>query len=308
MAVLNFRVDTDPMAYKVSEINSSVLGVGTTVIELQKELINAEIEAAEKVSNNVTYGFYMLTRNQLTQKLVDFENKATNAYVLYQNYSKDLKQIKERMEKDYNLISRQYLKIFKSIENTLNTLVNDLDSALLDITSTSKDVIVERRTSNTSVISNYNSGIIPMTNALSISVVKEKVARIIEESRRYLLDVKELEDKINYVVSAAGVKDKTQIFIPVLVSVEDSFLDNGGLITNMNMPSFPESSSNIKGDIQTKVISSLSNNLKWVDRSPADKSGLDSSFRKILEKETDPRKKETMMNLFKKATLQKLEG
>ena len=93
MAVLNFRVDTDPMAYKVSEINSSVLGVGTTVIELQKELINAEIEAAEKVSNNVTYGFYMLTRNQLTQKLVDFENKATNAYVLYQNYSKDLKQI-----------------------------------------------------------------------------------------------------------------------------------------------------------------------------------------------------------------------
>ena len=86
MAVLNFRVDTDPMAYKVSEINSSVLGVGTTVIELQKELINAEIEAAEKVSNNVTYGFYMLTRNQLTQKMVDLENKATNAYVLYQNY------------------------------------------------------------------------------------------------------------------------------------------------------------------------------------------------------------------------------
>ena len=308
MAVLNFRVDTDPMAYKVSEINSSVVGVGTTVIELQKELISAEVEAAEKVSNNVTYGFYMLTRNQLTQKMVDFENKATNAYVLYQNYSKDLKQIKERMEKDYNLISRQYLKIFKSIENTLNTLVKDLDSALLDITSTTKDVMVERRTSNTSLISNYNSGIIPTTNALSISVVKQKIAKIIEESRRYLFDIKELEKKINYVVSTARVSDKTQIYIPVLVSVEDSFLDNAGSITNMNMPSFPESNSNIKGDIQTKVISSLSSNLKWVDRSLTEKSGLDSSFRKMLERETDPRKKETMLNLFKKSSLQKLEG
>ena len=115
MANLDFVVDTTPMANRVDRMTTGVISVQSAVHVMEDEIVKSEQDAAKKISSNVTYGFYMLARNQFSQKEIVFNNEVTTNMTMIQNFMKDLHQIKSRMERDYNIISRQYLKLFSRI-------------------------------------------------------------------------------------------------------------------------------------------------------------------------------------------------
>jgi hypothetical protein len=69
MANFNFTVDTNPMADSIDGVANHVDGTTAAVIAMQTAVVIAEQKGAEKICNNVNFGFYSLIRSQFLKRL-----------------------------------------------------------------------------------------------------------------------------------------------------------------------------------------------------------------------------------------------
>jgi len=76
MPHFNFTVDTNPMANSIDGVADHVDGTTTAVVAMQTAVVIAEQKGAEKICNNVNFGFYSLIRSQISQKIATHKSKA----------------------------------------------------------------------------------------------------------------------------------------------------------------------------------------------------------------------------------------
>ena len=114
MANFSFTVDTDPMAHEISSVSQRVDMTSAAVVTMQTAVIVAEKEAADHVCENVNYGFYTLMHSQISQKIAQLTSTVESKLIEMGQQAAALQNLKKRMERDYNMISNRYGKLFGS--------------------------------------------------------------------------------------------------------------------------------------------------------------------------------------------------
>lgn len=296
MASFTVNVDTSSLAEHIDDISRSVQDVGSAVDDMSNRLVSAEQVAAQTVSDNVTYGFYMLTRNQFTQKAVELENDVRMTFIKVQAYADDLREIQARMEKDYNLISRQYIKIFNSIDDSLRTAVKELDQSVIEVAYTGRQKLSERRTDGSLKAVSYPSDLIPASQSMISGKLKAKGRELIRRIFSYISAEKELSSKMHGVLSPEKAEEGTTVFFPVVLMESDG-LDSDSSTMEIHMPNFPSELASESGSIFSRVIDLKNEEGLWKEGRNDQKQLVRQCF-SALSSGLDERKRRIMSELL----------
>ena len=296
MASFTVNVDTSSLTEHIDDISRSVQDVGSAVDDMSNRLVSAEQVAAQTVSDNVTYGFYMLTRNQFTQKAVELENDVRMTFIKVQAYADDLREIQSRMEKDYNLISRQYIKIFNSIDDSLRTAVKELDQSVIEVAYTGRQKLSERRTDGSLKAVSYPSDLIPASQSMISGKLKANGRQLIRRIFSYISAEKELSSKMHGVLSPEKAEEGTTVFFPVVLMESDG-LDSDSSSMEIHMPNFPSELASESGSIFSRVIDLKNEEGLWKEGRSDQKQLVRQCF-SALSSGLDERKRRIMSELL----------
>ena len=127
MARIDCVVDTQPMADEIKSVSHQINDTTTAVVAMKAAIVLAEQQAADMVCRNVNKGFYTLMRSQISQKIAKLQSEVDSQLMQLNAQRKQLLAIKNRMERDYNMLSDRYLKLFNGINQNLKQRILELD-------------------------------------------------------------------------------------------------------------------------------------------------------------------------------------
>jgi|SRR5665647_84280 len=218
MATFNYTVDTQPMADEMSSVSRHVNVTTGAVIAMQAAVIAAEGNAADHVCANVNKGFYSLIRSQISQKLAKLQSEVDSNVMQLVQQKKALLSIKSRMQRDYNMISTRYIKLFNGLNINLKNRVFELDKPTIDFACKEIDKVSNR--------TKYLTATIPITQLESISIsqkiissnVKQRGQNVIGSMKRFIHEMniqKILTDQV--MINDTGFTKIGTAYIPIVI-------------------------------------------------------------------------------------------
>ncbi len=296
MASFTVDIGTEPLAEHVDVMTSSVRQVSSSVDSMANRLVAAEEMAAERVSTNVTYGFYMLTRNQFMQKAIALENDVLMTFAKVQTYSENLREIQRRMEKDYANISRQYIKIFTNIDSALKNSVRELDQSLVEVAVDGRAKLTERRVENSVKVISYPDDILLLSQTMVSGKLKKEAETLISHLFYLVEAQKRLGEKMQGSLSQEKSENDETVYFPVvLVETENQDTEDSYML-EIKMPNFPEEIATQSGSVFSRVVEMQDEDI-WRDGDKTEKTLVRNEFNKLLSS-LDSRKKAIMEKLF----------
>ncbi|MBO8436017.1 MAG: hypothetical protein IAA97_03460 [Spirochaetes bacterium] len=304
MASFTVDIGTEPLAEHVDVMTSSVRQVSSSVDTMSNRLVAAEQMAAERVSTNVTYGFYMLTRNQFMQKAIALENDVLMTFSKVQTYSENLKEIKKRMEKDYANISRQYLKIFSNIDGALKNSIRELDQGLVEVAVDGRQKLTERRLENSVKVIAYPDDILMLSQTMVSGKLKKEAEVLLSHLFALVEAQKTLGSKMQGSLSAEQIESDETLYFPVVMIETENQDEEGSYVLEIRMPNFPEEISTQSGSVYSRVVELKDDDI-WQKGDKTEVTLVRSEFNKLLSS-LDPRKREIMQTLFESSEWKEL--
>lgn len=292
MATFNFTVDTNPMATEIYSVSNHVKGTTTAVVAMQTAVVLAEAKAADHVCDNVNKGFYTMMRSQISQKIAKLQSEVDSHLMKLNQLKKSLLAIKTRMERDYNMTSNRYLKLFNGLNSNLKQRVFELDKPVVNFAV--KDV---KQISNRT---NYLSATVPVTQLESLSVSQRIIAsnikfrgfNVINSMRRFLGDMSEQKKMTNRILLKSYDAKNTTIFLPVIVTEynHDKF-DNKSIEINVSQRELDNAA---RSAIKNTVFMNVEN-LHWQVTKEIDKEII-SEFSKLISTSLSSQRVREMAN------------
>ena len=283
MATFNYTVDTHPMAQELGSVSNHVKATTTAVVAMQTSVILAEENAADHVCKNVNKGFYTLIRSQISQKIARLQSEVDSHIMRLNQQRKQLLAIKGRMERDYNMISNRYTKLFNGLNTNLKQRVFELDKPTVDFSVKEVEKISNR--------SKYLTATAPITQLESLAVsqkiiasnVKYRGMKVIGSMTNFLsgmYEQKKITDKI--LLSGISNLQSAALLIPVLISEYnfDKFdkKNIGIFVNNVQLNNVTQSA------IKNVVISKI-DDLQWYNEAEISKEVI-SEYSKMLSADT----------------------
>jgi hypothetical protein len=218
MATFNYTVDTKPMADEMRSVSKHVTATTGAVVAMQTAVVLAEAKAAEHVCANVNRGFYSLIRSQISQKMAKLQSEVDSHLITLLQQKKSLLSIKSRMQKDYNMISARYLKLFNGLNGNLKQRIFELDKPTIDFAIKEIDKIGNR--------SKYLSALVPIGQSESLSAsqritssnIRKRGQQVIGSMHSFLFEMenqKKLTDQI--LITDGKIQSTSKIFSPVVI-------------------------------------------------------------------------------------------
>jgi len=219
MASIDCVLDTNPMAAEIGTVSNHVKVTTTAVVAMQTAVVIAEAKAADHVCDNVNKGFYTLIRSQISQKIAKLQSEVDSHLMQLNQQRKQLLSIKGRMERDYNMISNRYLKLFNGLNANLKQRVFELDKPTIDFAVREIEKVSNR--------TKYLSATVPVTQLESLSVsqkimasnVKYRGLSVINSMKDFLSDMYEqnkLTDQI--LLNTSRIVENSSLSIPVIIA------------------------------------------------------------------------------------------
>lgn len=279
MATFNYTVDTQPMAEEMSSVSRHVNATTGAVVAMQTAVIAAEVKGADHICKNVNKGFYSLIRSQISQKLAKLQSEVDSQLMQLVQQKSALLSIKNRMQRDYNMIARRYIKLFNGLNANLKNRVFELDKPTIDFACKEVDKISNR--------TKYLTSTIPITQLESISVsqkiiasnVKQKGLNVINSMKRFIHEMnvqKNLTDQI--LVNDNNFTKIGTAYIPIVVyecnrdKTENKYIDI--VVSDVEL-------SNVAKSVIKNVAYSEFSKLEWAKDSTSTKE-IYSEFSKLL--------------------------
>ena len=304
MANFNFTVDTNPMADSIDGVANHVDGTTAAVIAMQTAVVIAEQKGAEKICNNVNFGFYSLIRSQISQKIATHKSKADAKIMEMQQQSVSLIGIKSRMEKDYQMLASRYTKLFEGLNKALRARIFELDKPTTNFVL--KDVLPTanrtKRLSGSSSTTQVES--IASSQMISVSNTKYNAMKNISSMQDFIYSSENQKSLIGSILNKESVSMPTEKDIPVLIS------ESEGLNVRQSqwMITQPPLKKNTNSKIESHIYSSLTN-LKWVDDDQSNSSRVKQEFGNFVNQSTiSDRVKNQMLSLLESSKWQKLNS
>jgi hypothetical protein len=293
MATFNYTVDTHPMADEISSVSNHVKGTTTAVVAMQTAVVVAETKAADYVCANVNKGFFTLIRSQISQKMARLQSDVDSHLMQLNQQRKQLLAIKGRMERDYNMISSRYLKLFNGLNANLRQRIFELDKPTIDFAVREMEKVSNR--------TKYLTATVPVTQLESLAISQKIIAsnvkfrglKVIGSMTNFLSDMneqKKLTDRI-LLSTKSTVQDAT-LSVPVIIS-EMNFdkFDNKNIdITVNNVQLNQTTQSAIKNTVSQHI-----DTLQWQKTAGIAKE-VKSEFSKMLSNSGSSQRVKDMAN------------
>lgn len=301
MAYIDCVVDTTPMAAEISSVANHIHGTTTAVVAMQAAVILAEEKAADHVCNNVNKGFYTLIHSQISQKIAKLQSDVDSHLMQLNAQRKQLLNIKNRMERDYNMISQRYLKLFTGLNQNLKQRVFELDKATVDFSVREVGKLTNRSKYLTATVPVSQLESLAASQKIMASNVKFRGLKVIHSMSNFLEDMseqKKLTDKI--LLEKSNVEDSSYA-IPIVISecnYDKSDSKSFDITVNKN---------ELSKQTQQSIINALSSDIEtliWHDSNGVDKE-ITSEFSKCVSNSNcSIRVKEMVNKLFTTSNIQ----
>lgn len=218
MATFNYTVDTTPMADEMRSVSRHVNATTGAVVAMQTAVIIAEEKAADHVCNNVNKGFYSLIRSQISQKMSNLQSEVDSHIMHLVQQKNALLSIKNRMQRDYNMIASRYIKLFNGLNTNLKQRVFELDKPTIDFAVKEVDKISNRIKYLTATIPIAQLESLAASQKIIASNVKYRGLNVIKSMRSFLIEMntqKKLTDKI--LINDGRYTETVTFYIPVVI-------------------------------------------------------------------------------------------
>lgn len=293
MATFNYTVDTHPMAQEIGSVSNHIQGTTTAVVAMQTAVILAEEKAADHICNNVNKGFFTLIRSQISQKLAKLQSEVDSHLMRLNQQRKQLTAIRGRMERDYNMISGRYSKLFNGLNQNLKQRVFELDKPTIDFAIREVEKVSNR--------TKYLTAVVPVTQLESLAVSQKIVAsnvkfrglKVIGSMANFLSDMNEqkrLTDSI--LLQESSQIENSTLSVPVIIS-ECNFdkFDNKNIdVTVSKIQLSGQTQSAVKNTVNQNI-----ENLHWQNEKEIGKE-IKSEFSKMISDSSSSQRVKDMAN------------
>ncbi len=218
MATFNNTVDTQPMAEEISRVSHHINATTGAVVAMQTAVIIAEEKAADHVCNNVNKGFYSLIRSQISQKLAKLQSDVDSNVMQLVQQKKALIGIQNRMQRDYNMISSRYIKLFNGLNANLKNRVFELDKPTIDFACKEIDKVSNRTKLLTATVPITQLESISSSQRIISSNIKLRGVNVINSMRWFIHEMnlqKNLTDQI-LINDNKSIESATS-YIPIVI-------------------------------------------------------------------------------------------
>lgn len=305
MAYIDCVVDTNPMAAEINTVSNHIKGTTTAVVAMQTAVVLAEKKAADHVCDNVNKGFYTLIRSQISQKIAKLQSDVDSHLMLLNAQKKHLLAIRGRMERDYNMISSRYLKLFNGLNQNLKQRIFELDKPTIDFAVKEVEKVSNR--------TKYLTATVPVTQLESLSASQKIIAsnlkfrglKVINSMTNFLADMSEQKKLTDKILLEKGNVTNSTLSVPMIIS-ESNFdkFDNVHIDIQLNSVQLSKiTQSAIKNTVNSNI-----ENIKWQPSREIDKE-VKSEFSKYLSNSGSSQRVKDMANkLFMANNFQTLKN
>lgn len=228
-------VDTTEMANELQSVKQHVNATTTAVVGMQAAVIKAQSEGADHVCEKVNQGFYALIHSQISQKMAALRSKIDAQLLQLSQQRKQLASIRQRMERDYQMISARYLKIFNSLNRNLSQRITEIDRPVILFATTEADKIANRSNQMVSTVPMGQAESVKTSQTVVSSNLKYRAAKAIEAVDNFIADsnaLNSITDRILLHRTIAG--DMCTLIVPVCIA-ESNIDGNGNMQTRVQV-------------------------------------------------------------------------
>lgn len=295
MTKFEFTVDTKPMADEISSVSRHVNVTTGAVVAMKAAVVLAEEKAANHVCNNVNRGFYSLIRSQISQKTAKLQSEVDSHLIQLMQQKKALIAIKSRMNRDYNMIAKRYIKLFNGLNSNLKQRVFELDKPTINFAVKEVDKFSNRTKYLTATIPITQNESLKNSQQILSSNLKSKGFNVIGSMRDFLMEMntqKKLTDRI--LIKDGRYRENAVIYIPVAISEKllngrDSSIEV--TLSNTVLDNYT------KSEITNSVMESIPQ-LNWKDENDVIAEVKSEYVKLVAETPKSDRVKELAMKLF----------
>lgn len=296
MASIDCVLDTTPMAQEIGSVSNHVKATTTAVVAMQTAVVIAEKNAAKHVCNNVNKGFHTLMLSQISQKRAKCQSDVDSLLMLLNQQQKQLLTIKWRMERDYNMLSNRYLKLFNGLNSSLKQRVFELDRPVINFAVRDIEKVSNRTKYLTATVPVTQLESLSMSQKILASNVKYRGLNVIDSMKRFLggmQEQKKLTDRI-LLNKGKSFEDST-LMIPIIISeMNYDKSDNKNIEIAVSNRILDRQSETI---LKNAVMSDVEN-LQW-QKSTGINKDVQSEFSKLVSSSnTSQRVKDLTNSLF----------
>lgn len=295
MATFNYTVDTKPMADEMRSVSRHVNATTGAVVAMQAAVIIAEEKAANHVCSNVNKGFYSLIRSQISQKMAKLQSEVDAHLMQLVQQKNALLSIKGRMQKDYNMISARYIKLFNGLNSNLKQRVFELDKPTIDFAIKEVDKVSNRTKYLTATIPIGQLESLASSQKIIASNVKFRGLNVIKSMRSFLFEMqaqKKLTDQI--LINDGRYTETATVYIPIVLCECNRDKTNAGFeisVPNVELDNISKSA------IRNTAFEEL-NQITWQPKSNPNNE-VKSEFSKLISSSAkSQRVKDMSLKLF----------
>jgi len=261
MSTFNYHIDTQPLAEEMGNVSKNVNLTTGAVVAMQAAVIAAEERASDIVCDNVNKGFYSLIRSQISQKLAKYKSDYESKRMLLSHQKRALVSVKSIMERDYNMISKRYTKLFNSLNSNLQTRIFEVDKPMIDFSYRDIGRMTNR--------SKHLTAVVPMTQLESIassqkivsSNIKQRGLNAINSIKAFILEMHNQESLTNRILVDDNIGRNSEAYLPVALC-EFQNDPSGNRVTDFFSPGEslnPEAIASISNTLHTELHNTLVN-------------------------------------------------
>lgn len=304
MAYIDCVVDTNPMAAEINSVSSHIKGTTTAVVAMQTAVVLAEKKAADHVCDNVNKGFYTLIRSQISQKIAKLQSDVDSHLMQLNVQRKQLLAIRNRMERDYNMISHRYLKLFNGLNQNLKQRVFELDKPTVDFAVRELEKVSNRAKYLTATVPVSQLESLAASQKIIASNVKYRGLRVIKSMSHFLSDMSAQKKLTNSILLEKRCAENSILSVPVLIKEcnFDKFDNKNVDIIVSNVLLNQQIQSKVKN-----VINQNLENLQWENEGEINKEVKMEFNKYIANSGSSQRVKDLANKLFMAANFQTIK-
>lgn len=298
MADFSFTVDTSPMASEIQSVSQGVNRVSGAVVAMKAAVIAAEKEGAEHVCQNVNKGFYSLMHSQISQKIAQLTSTVEAKLFELGQYAVALKNIQARMTSDYNMISGIYTKLFKSINNTLETRVAELDRPVFKLVDRDIKLVESRMKLNSAQFATYQLESVLSSQLIATSKVKVDAETTLDAITKYVKESNEQTQKSDASMQDTRIDSIEDIYLPVSIVESTSAIGNPAVNYYVARSGNSVIDKNIDASVREQSVNSILKG-SWSEIDPNEMANIEAEFTNLLlNSSEDERVKDEIAKMF----------
>lgn len=287
------------MAQTISTVKRHVDGTTGAVVAMQAAVISAEKDAADLVCSRVNKGFYAMVHSQISQKMARLQSRVDAQLMRLNQQRKQLIGIRRVMERDYQMISARYFKLFNTLNRELRQRVTELDRPIMNFAMSETDKMTNRNEQTVSVVPVGQAESVKTANRLIASRLKSSAAKAIGTIERFIGAANALNAITGRILLSRRTEgDSDTISVPAII-FESNFDGSGVNQTYVYVSEIGKLSTNGRSEIEQAVFeASRSGKLEWKSR-PRVPLELANQFRGMVAESSLPQRvKDTMGKMF----------